>query len=89
MDATGIAAQVGRRVQKPHRKRDFAHGPVVCEIGGFGPFWLGIAHLPILWQPPAHRGARRRIGVRRRCHPPIAHASHVHQILTDCSQVNS
>jgi hypothetical protein len=63
--------------------------PWSVRSAGFGPFWLGIAHLPILGRPPAHRGARRRIGVRRRCHPPIVHASHEHQILTDCSQVNS
>jgi hypothetical protein len=62
MDAAGIAAQVGRRVQKPHRKRDFAHGPVVCEISGFGPFWLGIAHLPILGSFP-HTGTLADVSV--------------------------
>ena len=55
MHAAGIGAQVGRPVQKPRGKRDLAHGPMVCAIGGFGPFWLGIAHLPIFGQPPAPR----------------------------------
>ena len=40
---------------KTYGKHDFAYGPAVCAIDGFGLFWLGIAHLPIFGQPPAHR----------------------------------
>ena len=36
------------RRKNPRRIRDLTHGPVVREIVGFGLFWLGIGHLPII-----------------------------------------
>jgi len=40
------------------------------EIGGFGLFWLGIAFPTSSSLGLRARGARRRNGARRRCHPP-------------------
>ena len=88
MQTAGIAAVVVLRRAKPHPNRDFAHGPVVWQIGGFGLFLLGIGPLPIIWELCAG-GARRRIGVRRRRHLPFAHASHVHLSYPECPQANS
>ena len=44
MYAAGTAALPRAGRWNPRQIGDFTHGPVVKAIGGFGLFWLGIAH---------------------------------------------